>query len=32
VWDSLVLGGRESPEPVARHAHSSHPIIPGDES
>jgi hypothetical protein len=30
VWDRQVLGGIPGPEPVVRHARSSHPSIPGD--
>lgn len=30
AWDRKILGGRPGPEPVVRHAHSTHPSIPGD--
>jgi lysophospholipase L1-like esterase len=31
VWDNYALRGLSCPEPVMRHAHSSHPLMPGDE-
>ncbi len=31
AWDSQVLNGYSGPEPVLRHARSSHPPIPDDE-
>jgi hypothetical protein len=31
AWDHKALNGDSCPEPVVRHAHAAHPLIPNDE-